>query len=621
MSAASGPSAIAAGFDDAQRRLRRRRPPIDPEPGKPRTLKISGDDVIVRAGEWAEYADQFGMPPDCPVTVLGMEGDVLYVVDALGQLAEITDNSFGQTKVQRLFAGRLGYLYWAFPRFGDKGKLTGFDTTRVRDCFYQAAGIKGLWNAQDKVRGLGGWTDQAGGLVYHAGDAIFVRGSEVPTGDYEGHFYPRRAGISEPWPKTVTDDMLRRSGLVTALQSFTWDRPQLDPLLVLGWLASSFLGAALPWRPMIFVVGDKGTGKSKLQGLIKAVLGDALHATADTTPAGISQRVKQDSLPVAVDELEAGADNTRVKEVVQLARLAASGSVKFRGGQNHVGTSFTARNCFFFSAINMPPVPPQDLSRMALLSLHPRDPSRASEQMPVVDTTVIGRMLLRRLMDSFQNFHDTYEAYRAALAGGGHDSRGMDTFGTLLACADLLLGDGLLEEMGLPTQDSGLADWGKLLAVDSLPEREDASENWRRCLTHLFTSRIDAWRGGMRPTVGQLLDDLKLGAISKDLANQELGQVDLKVRPAAEVVAGTEGWCLCVPRSGSMIAQIFKGTDWGGEGGYGVWTGALRMAERTGITVKSRSADTVRINGIARRCTLVMLNAFEQANGGDANTA
>ncbi|WP_163359483.1 hypothetical protein, partial [Escherichia coli] len=81
-----------------------------------------------------------------------------------------------------------------------------------------------------------------------------------------------------------------------------------------------------------FITGDYGQGKSTLQAIIKEVIGDALHATADTTPAGIYQRVKQDCLPVAVDELEADADNRRAVGVVRLARLAASGGVMYRGG-------------------------------------------------------------------------------------------------------------------------------------------------------------------------------------------------------------------------------------------------------------------------------------------------
>lgn len=606
-----GPGAIAAGFADAQRSVRRRSSPKDPFKGEP--MEVRGESV--RPGDWEHLADRWGMPPDSPVQVLGMDGDVLYVIDALGQLAAISDHAFGQNKVQRLFAHRIGYLYWAFPRFGDKGTVTGFDTTAVRDAFYRAAGRKGLWSAEDRVRGLGGWTDRAGNLVYHAGDVLFVNGKEEPTGDYDGQFYPRRPAIPEPWPHEVTDEMLWDAGLIQALQSFTFERQDVDPILVLGWLAASFLGAALPWRPMVFVVGDKGVGKSSLQMLVKGTLSGALHATADTTPAGIYQRVKQDSLPVGIDELEAGANNDRVKGVVALARLAASGAVQFRGGSNHVGTSFTAKNCFFMSAINMPPVPPQDLSRMALIHLRPRDISRTSEKPPVIDQETVGRMVLRRLMDRWPAFEETYAAYRAALGSGGHDGRGQDTFGTLLTCADLLLGDGLLHQIGMPCIDQGLDRWGQLLAPSTLPEHEDAGENWKRCLVHLLTARIDAWRQGTRHTVGQLLDDLSHGSLNIQDANSQLAQIDLRVKPAGEVIPSQiGGYILCVPNASQMLAQVFRGEAWGGDGSTGVWSGALRQGEHTGVVIKSKALNKVRINGTERRCTLVNMRQFDWLN-------
>ncbi|WGD31296.1 hypothetical protein AncyloWKF20_05580 [Ancylobacter sp. WKF20] len=619
MSAATGTAAIAASFADGQAQIerRRRRRASDPEIGK--GMLINGE--LVPPGQWQHLAGQDGMPPDCPVHVLGMDGDVLYVIDALGQLASISDHAFGQNKVQRLFLNRMGYLYWAFPRFSKKLTVDGFDTVAVRDALYRAAGERGMWSASNRVRGLGGWTDRAGTFVYHAGEAIFVKGREQQTGDYDGQFYPRRPAIPEPWPREVTDDMLRQTQLVEALNSFTFERQQIDPLLVLGWLASSFLGAALPWRPMLFVVGDRGVGKSSLQALVKGVLGDALHATADTTPAGIYQRVGQDSLPVAVDELEAGHNNERVKGVVALARLAASGAVQFRGGSNHVATSFTAKNCFFMSAINMPPVPPQDLSRMAIVHLRPRE-AGFSGKPPVVDQETVGRMVLRRLIDRWPAFDETYQAYRGALARGGHDSRGQDTFGALLACADLLLGDELLEELKLPTIDGGLDKWGKMLAPSSLPEHDDALENWRRCLNHLLTSRIDAWRGGRQQTVGALLDELKVpGGLDERGANELLAQIDLKVRRAEDVLPGQiGGWVLCVPNISQQINQVFKGEAWGGDGSTGTWSGALRQGEHTGAIIKSKTLNKTRINGVERRCTLINMRRLEEMDA-DARDA
>ncbi|GLI25633.1 hypothetical protein GGQ86_000380 [Xanthobacter flavus] len=603
MSAAKGKAGVAASLEDSKRELRRQKRDRvqDPAQGEPRLIK--GEEV--KPGDWSP--DFWGLPPDCPVQVLGMDGDVLHVVDAIGQHAEITDSSFGQNKVQRLFLQRIGYVYWAWPRFGQGGRITGFDTVAVRDAFYKAGGLKGPFSAGDKVRGLGGWTDKAGNLVLHCGDELYVKGREQPTGDYEGHFYPRRPPIPQPWSQPVTDEMMDDTGLWAALSAFTFERPKVDPVMVLGWIAAAYLGGALPWRPMLFAVGDRAVGKSTLQALVKGVLGDALHNTADTTAAGIYQKVKQDSLPVAVDELEAGADNSRVLAVVKLARLAASGGVMFRGGSNHTGTTFTARNCFFMSAINQPPIPPQDLSRMCLVNLRPRAADRAAERPVTIDADQVGRMILRRLVDNWPRFDLIYQEYRRVLGMGGHDGRGQDTYGTLLACAHLVLGDELLDRYGLPNDLDGLEPWAELLAAADLPEREDASENWRRCITHLLTSRVEAWRNGLRHTVGALLEDLKQGVISLQAANDQLSQADLLAIDAHQVVKGARGYALAIPNSGPMVSHIFRGTDWGGEGGTGVWAGALRQAPTT-VVVSNKTNNRQRINGVQRRCSIVLMS-------------
>ncbi|MFG1300353.1 hypothetical protein V5F49_11220 [Xanthobacter sp. V3C-3] len=603
MSAAKGKDAVAAATEDARRDLRRqKRDRIrDPDIGEPRLV----EGVEVAPGQWSP--DLWGLPPDCPVQVLGMDGETLYVVDALGQLAGIIDSAFGQKKIQRLFLHRVNYLYWAWPRFGQKGRITGFDTVQIVDALYRAAGRKGAWSPHDKLRGRGGWSDRAGNLVLHCGDTLYVGGREQPIGNYEHYFYPRRPSLPEPWAKSVSDEMMDATGLWSALASFTFERGATDAMLLVGWLVAAFLGGALDWRPMIFVVGDKGVGKSSLQQLVKGVLGDALVKSADTTAAGIYQRVGEDSLPVAVDELEAGADNSRTLAVIKLARLAASGDLMLRGGSNHTGTSFRAYNCFFFSAINRPPVPPQDLSRMALITLMPRDIGRAAEEAPVIDVDVVGRMVLRRAVDEWPRFHELRREYRRVLGMGGHDGRGQDTYGTLLACAHLVLGDELLAKYGLPNDLDGLEPWAELLAAADLPEKEDASENWRRCITHLLTSRVDAWRNGIRHTVGALLEDLKLNAISLQTANEQLAQADLLAIDASQVVPRARGYALAIPNQGPMVSQIFRGTDWGGEGGTGVWSAALRQAPPA-VVVSNKTNNRQRINGVQRRCSIVLMS-------------
>src|SRR5690606_32357795 len=124
-----------------------------------------------------------------------------------------------------------------------------------------------------------------------------------------------------------------------------------------GWIGVALMGAALEWRPSIFVVGDAGTGKSELtgrRGLLRAVLGRSMLSTTNASEAGLYQIVGHDSLPIAIDELEGDEGVEQAQKIIKMARDAASGSIRIRGGQDHKGVEFQAQSSFSFSAINPP---------------------------------------------------------------------------------------------------------------------------------------------------------------------------------------------------------------------------------------------------------------------------
>src|SRR5690606_4474591 len=136
------------------------------------------------------------------------------------------------------------------------------------------------------------------------------------------------------------------------------------------WIVMAMLAGAMPWRPTVFITGDKSTGKSTFQEVLQDVLDEMLVHAADTTAAGIYHHVGMDAVPVAIDELESEADTRKQKNIINLARVASSGALMLRGSSGGVGLSFQARSAFIFSSINRPPLEPQDLSRLCLLMLH-----------------------------------------------------------------------------------------------------------------------------------------------------------------------------------------------------------------------------------------------------------
>jgi hypothetical protein len=579
-------------------------PTVGPDLGQP----LNG----IPPGAWKEHADAYGMPPDCPVLPLGVQDGTIYLLDAIGQIRTLPE-PYGKGHILGLFLGDDRYLSWAWDRRDRHNHVEGFEAMKAAATLLQAGKLKGIWNGAEKIRGRGVWRSRRGELILHLGDDLWQGLRPLSAQELDGYVYPARPGIPRPWHEKIDIASSPVRLLLPMLRSWNWERADVDPVLLLGWLGAARLGAALPWRPTAFITGDKGTGKSTLQELIKLLSDGGLVHAADTSAAGIYQRIGQDCLPVAIDELESEADFRKQKAVLKLARLAASGALMLRGGDRHQGVEFQARSCFLFSSINTPPLEPQDLSRMAILRLR-RLPQGARK--PVLDPqtcAIAGSMIFRRLIEEWPRFSETLAAFQGELAEGGMDSRGQDTFGVLLTCADLILYEGWNEErLRWPTESGELVPWRELMNVDTMIEFEDQAENWRLCLDHMLSVPVEAWRNGTRKTVGQVLNDYyqKSEDMGLSQARLLLAQAGLTIVMREEFEHYLDKPWLAVPNQSPLTRTLFLGSKWAGDLGGSVWTGALRQAPPE-LCQPGRA----KINGVTGRVTLIALRGLYGSEG------
>lgn len=594
--------------------------------GESLLVDIGKDDPIpgqtldgIKPGEWMTQADEYGLPPGCPVLPLGTEDGVYFFLDTIGQMRALKGGELGQAGINELFMGRHWWLYWAFPKKNSEGTVTSWRPEKAREALMAACARKGPWNSADRVRGRGTWRGRDGRLILHCGDRLFSARGEEPLGELEGMVYPTRPPIARPWPNTLEGKRGPAAKLLPHFQTWQWVRPKLDPVLLIGQIGVGLLGGSLDWRPAGFILGDKATGKSSLQRDLKALQGAWLVQSADTTAAGIYQRLKFDCLPVAVDEFEAKADTRKQKAVIELARLSASGAPMMRGGDNHKGTEFQGRSSFLFSSINTPPLDPQDLSRMAILRLHRLEPGKPKPVIAEEELAELGRKMLRRLMDNWHRWPATFKAWREFLAECGHDGRGQDTFGTLMAVADLVIADDAVElELDLGPNATSATNpygaWRELLEAKNLSEFEDASENWRLCLAHLLSQRIEAWRGGARHTVGEVLTEYwerdvnNPDAITFKQARLLLEQTGLTLMKPTDKTGHYE---LLVPNQHTLLHTLFKDSKWQGELSAGTWSGALRQAPQETWREASARINAMKFKGTAFALKDIIINENE----------
>lgn len=509
---------------------------------------------------------------DCPVTPLGRDGKVFFFLTPGGQLVSYEDGKFGQAHITGLFAGKaFDWLIREFPAFNQGGTLTGFKANLAQIALFSACEAHGVFDPREKVRGLGCWKGSNGELIQHLGDEVWIDGEEGRTKHKPGmigdHVYPGRPAVPRPLP----DGQKAAREVFMDFRTWNWLRGDLDARLLLGWMACAIMGAALDWRPMIFMIGDAGSGKSSVQERIKKLMGPRVASTVDATPAALRQIVGHDSTAVNFDEIEADANNTQGTDVMKVARVAASGGTTYRGGKDHNASEFTLRGCFAFSAILPPSMRAQDMQRMAFLRLGPLKAGGRMAEFTDAELKEKGQLIAGRIAEGWPRWAETLRAYEDGMQRIQHNQRGAKQFGTLLAAADLLLHD------DVPEADvvDGLV---KGLERNELYEYENSDPTWLKAFRHIIAAQPEAWRHKGGGSVAEVIRDF-MNHLSEDDRRKEQRKLNLAGLAVTRDRKHGHYW-LAVPGTHQQISAMFRNTDWQANGGEGNWTNSLRGGDK-----------------------------------------
>lgn len=549
------------------------------------------------------------LAPDCPVVPIGYVGTTFYFLNPHRQLIEMTKGSFGAEGIRLLFGERQDWLWVHFEKFNEKtGVQSGWKADRAAESLIQAAHRKGQFEPLEVQRGLGGWRTDDGKLVLHCGSKVLIDGEEHEPGFVGGYLYSAARASARPAARTGDEAGKRGerdtiNELLSLFDQWNWlDGPgstgdddeikkcfaadvdgsghKLASLLVLGWLAAARCGGALRYRSLLWITGDAGTGKTTLQEALQGVQGGDLIKASDPTPAGIWQTLGLSSRPVMIDEAEPDARSRRMMDIIKLARQAATGGLVLRGSAGHTATQFMAQSAFLFSSIIVPPMLSQDISRFAILDLGPLG-QRKGVKLDKVRLAHAGRVIQRRLVDNWHRWEETLEAYRLALAVEGHDPRGCDQYGTLLAMVDMMRHDEIADS-------DTIGMLAKALNFETMNDGSYRASNAEAMLNHIISTPLDVFRGGTRMTIGALV---AIGAgLKKTDTNDTSGASPRGCQEALAAwgifIDGFEAGS--VSRTGSKarivlsnqskgLIRLFADSMWHGEpGAPGGWAQAMR---------------------------------------------
>jgi putative DNA primase/helicase len=311
-----------------------------------------------------KFLDEMRLPFRC----LGYQDNMMFFLpNGTGQLFAIKDGSL--TKNQLMSMADLDVWRDLFGTETKRGFYIAWDD--AINYIYRQVQAAGPFDIAD-IRGRGAWAE-GNSVVLHTGKYIIRDGQEVPLKEYESdHIYERlkekRINLSAP----ATD--FEGHAILKCIERLSF-QTRIEAAFLAGWCALAPFCGVLDWRPHIWITGSSGTGKTTvLKYIISPMLGDfCINTSGLSSGAGIRQVIRNDSIPVVVDEAEPqGYQTGRIQEILDLVRQASSnykGSKIFKGTQTGTGVSYNMRSMFCLSSINPAIAKTADETRFSMINM------------------------------------------------------------------------------------------------------------------------------------------------------------------------------------------------------------------------------------------------------------
>jgi hypothetical protein len=599
------------------------------------------------------------LPQPCPVTPLGVLGKNILFLDRLNQVVE-TGPEVRKGELKLWFGNE-----WLKNHFEQRPKgwkegdpIDKFDQDDAQTALVEDCVRRGIFNPQGRVfgRGTHRFPGDEAVLALHMGNQVMLVNAPDPKrtdkkkmkrldkpvittpGEIIGEggkqaFFPAMQKLPPAADSASTAEDGR--ALLTMLETrWYWVEPRSSGLILLGHIVQMFICGALDWRAHVWLAAPTASGKSYLQKLIRAIHDEWCLATEDSSEAAIRQVLGDDTLPVMIDEAEAHDKPERLAAILNLMKKACSGAKMYRGSTDHKAQGFTAQSCFLLSSVLHANMKGEDRNRIAILEMRAIPVDAEPLELEMAAWVQLGKRMRRRVIDQWRRFDRTLRAYKKEIASRGYEGRWQDTYGTFLACADLVLYDYGVDDL-IPDENFVGIERVKQHVSEILPAmargRAEARSDVDRCLVHLTSHLLPGAHGKAPESVGCWIEramTLKEVASGQFITSGTHTEVDeearaklksygLRVLNIVDKGKGQLGyadarpedwasaWLAVAYPTSKPLCEVFRGSEWA-DGG---WLQSLGKVNFAGVAAK-KWTQKVRFSGSSDNALLVPLKAF-----------
>lgn len=454
---------------------------------------------------------------------------------------------------------KLGRLAWFEANY--PGRQETFNARAVANEIMRACYKRGVFQPE-VLRGRGVWLDD-GRRVVHLGDRLLVDGIVTRLENHQSAWiYEQAAPLAVTLGVPLADAEAR--AILAAACCVSWENPDRDGRLFIGWVVSAMIGGALAWRPHAWMLAEAGSGKTwVMDNLVRPLLGPLpVILQGKTTEAGVRGKLGYDARPVLFDEAETQSDldRARMQQNIDLARQASSddsGAI-VKGTKDGGSRSYTMRASFLFNSINAGLTQAADESRFAVLTLADGSPDqfqalKTAHREAMVEN-VSGR-LLARILAMVPTIRANADLLADAIARTGAGRRVGDTIGTLIACQMAMVDATQL------TPDTAAAFVAEREWLRETAAAAKVAPEYERAMAHLMQQEgARVQRGGRSETltISEVLSAAYHGL--DDEGGLTHREADATLRRMGMRVSGD---CLLIGNRSDAVGQRFRNTPWG----------------------------------------------------------
>lgn len=353
--------------------------------------------------------------------------------------------------------------YWStlFAKMDARGNMaTDWDlavSTLIQQCLKA-----GYWDPRREA-GQGARID-FDRVVFNTGKQVWVEGQGVyKIGDFTDseYFYTVDDPCQMPqWDMAFTPEDDDPMKLLNIIKNIDWrtGHENLSTLGLFGWMCISPICGVLPWRPHLYLDGQRSAGKSWIiKNIVSTVLGDySIKVKSNSTESGLRNMLHAKAFPLIFDEAEAeeDMDKRRLKSIMGLARHSASpdNSVVAQGVAGGDGQRyFSIASTFLLASITPQIDNSADKTRFARARLgtgHDALQFARKLERPAAEllTPEFSQRFIARIIMRAGDMDYVSKIMVQALLRLKLERRLADVFGTFAAGAWLLLKDGRPED-------------------------------------------------------------------------------------------------------------------------------------------------------------------------------